>query len=121
MPSVETHAQSHQCSAGHQDAGDHDAARAKAVDDPTGDESKDGTYHQFAQRVSGRDLCARPSELLHHEIVVKRQSPQCEPHDAEQDDKGGDGNLQPAGFDAPRFLAVRRAAFSRIVFCFLHR
>ena len=37
---------------------------------------------------------ARPPELLHHEVVVKRQPPQCETHNAEQDDKGGCGNLQ---------------------------
>lgn len=54
---------------------------------------KTGAYNQFAQRVSRGHLCARPAELLDHEVVIERESPKRETDDAEQDDEGGDGYL----------------------------
>src|SRR5262249_37607243 len=65
-------AEADQRDAGHQNSRHHDVSRAKAVDDPAGDESEQRSDQQFAQSIAGGDLGAAPSELLHHEVVIKR-------------------------------------------------
>ena len=46
--------------------------------------AEERTHHQFAERVAGGDLGARPAEVAHHEIVKERQAVEREPDDREQ-------------------------------------
>jgi hypothetical protein len=66
-------AETHQCAAGHHDAGQHESPRPEPIDDPAGAEAEHWPHEQLAQGVAGRHFGARPAEIADEEVVEERQ------------------------------------------------
>ena len=97
-------AEADQRDAGHQDADDHQPPRPDPIDEPAGGEAEQRADDELADRVARRDLCARPAEVAHHEVVEEGQAVQREPDDREERQEGRRGDLDLGAADLLRAL-----------------
>ena len=109
-------AQADESEAGHENAHEHQPARAEPVDDPACDESEDRPDHELAVGVAGSHLSPRPPEVAHHEIVEKRQPVQRKPDDGE---KGQEARSHHVDLRTGGRLLSGRGAIGRILGCWL--
>jgi hypothetical protein len=101
---------------GEQDAGDHQPARAEAIDEPAGEKPEQRADDELRVGVARGDLGPRPAVILDHEVVEERQAVERETDDREErhERRRRCQRLAARPFEAhagvPSLIALRRAA-----------
>ena len=104
-------AQSDQREPRHRDAGEHQAPRAEAVDNPPRDETEERSHQELAVGVAGGHLDPGPAEIPDHEVVKKRQAVEREAHDGKERQERGGGDVHRGAGQARGRSGDRRRTY----------